>query len=146
MRKAQEIPGHKGRTETGRNMIDLKDKNQCPVLEKIGEYVGNPVFMQFCLEVKETYNCSEKIEYSSCSMEPGWNIKFKKSGKTLCTIYPRELYFIVMIVVVRKEKEAVEAILPECTSRMQEIYHETKEGNGQMKSFDATPLWEGMLS
>ena len=28
-------------------MIDLKDKNQCPVLEKIGEYVGNPVFMQF---------------------------------------------------------------------------------------------------
>ena len=60
-------------------------------------------------------------------MEPGWNIKFKKSGKTLCTIYPRELYFIVMIVVVRKEKEAVEAILPECTSRMQEIYHETKE-------------------
>ncbi len=69
-------------------MIDLKDKNQCPVLEEIGEYVGNPVFMQFCVEVKETYNCSEKMEYSSCSMEPGWNIKFKKSGKTLCTIYP----------------------------------------------------------
>ena len=45
-----------------------------------------------------------------------------------------------------KRKEAVEAILPECTSRMQEIYHETKEGNGQMKSFDATPLLEGMLS
>jgi hypothetical protein len=37
-----------------RNMIDLKDKNQCPVLEEIGEYVGNPVFMQFCVEVKET--------------------------------------------------------------------------------------------
>ena len=69
-------------------MIDLKDKNQCPVLGEIGEYVGNPVFMQFCVEVKETYNCSEKMEYSSCSMEPGWNIKFKKSGKTLCTIYP----------------------------------------------------------
>jgi len=49
-----------------------------------------------------------------------------------------------MVVVGRKE--AVETILPECTSRMQEIYHETKEGNGQMKSFDATPLLEGMLS
>ena len=57
---------------------------------------------------------------------------------------PRELYFTVMVVVGRKE--AVDTILPECTSRMQEIYHDTKEGNGQMKSFDATPLLEGMLS
>ena len=57
---------------------------------------------------------------------------------------PRELYFTVMVVVGRKE--AGETILPECTSRMQEIYHDTKEGNGQMKSFDATPLLEGMLS
>ena len=36
-----------------------------------------------------------------------------------------------MVVVGRKEKESVEEILPECTSRLQEIYEETKEGNGQ---------------
>ena len=35
-------------------MIDLQDKSYCPTLEEIGEYVGNPVFMQFCVEVKET--------------------------------------------------------------------------------------------
>ncbi len=112
-------------------MIDLKDKNVCPGLEEIGEVIQNPVFGKFCKEVREDYQGKEKIEFSSCSMEPGWNVKFKKSGKTLCTIYPRETYFTVMLVVGRKEKEPLEAILPECTPQLQEIYRNTKEGNGQ---------------
>lgn len=112
-------------------MIDLQNKNTCPTLEEIGQYVNNPIFMEFCSEIKETYKCGEKIEFSSCSWEHGWNIKFKKSGKTLCTIYPREHYMTVMIVVGRKEKEFVEAILPECTAELQQTYHQTKEGNGQ---------------
>lgn len=113
------------------NMIDLLDKNNCPVIEDISEYIKNPVFMQFCLEMKNRYKCNERIEYSSCSWEKGWNIKFKKAGKTLCTIYPRECYFTVMVVVGTKEKAAVEAILPECTIELQNIYHQTQEGNGQ---------------
>lgn len=113
------------------NMIDLQDKNYCPAIEEIGEYVQNPVFMQFCTEIRNTYQCSGKTEYSSCSWEKGWNVKFKKSGKTLCTIYPKEGYFTVMIVVGSKEKAAAEAILTECTIELQTIYRETKEGNGQ---------------
>ena len=113
------------------NMIDLQDKNNQPTIEAISEYVRNPVFMQFCLEIKNTYKCNEKIEYSSCSWEKGWNIKFKKAGKTLCTVYPRECYFTVMIVIGTKEKASVEAILPECTAELSDIYNQTKEGNGQ---------------
>lgn len=112
-------------------MIDLLDKNTCPTLEEIGESVRNPVLMQLCSEVKTIYHCAEKIEYSSCSWEKGWNIKFKKAGKTLCTIYPKESYFTVLAVVGKKEKASVEAILPECTPELQEIYHQTQEGNGQ---------------
>ncbi len=58
-------------------------------------------------------------------------MKFKQSGKNLCTVYPRESYFTVLFVVGRKEKESVEAILPECTKEIQELYRQTKEGNGQ---------------
>lgn len=112
-------------------MIDLKDKKNCPTIEMISEYVGNPVFMQFCLEIKNTYKCIEKIEYSSCSWEKGWNIKFKKAGKTLCTVYPHECFFTIMIVIGTKEKALVEAILPECTMELSDIYNQTKEGNGQ---------------
>ena len=112
-------------------MIDLQDKRFCPTLEEIGEYVRNPVFMLLCSEIKDTYQCSEKIEYSSCSLEKGWNVKFKKAGRALCIIYPRENYFTVMVVVGTKEKAAVEEILPTCTVELQDIYHQTQEGNGQ---------------
>lgn len=112
-------------------MIDRYNKDYCPTLEELGDYIGNPLFMQFCSEIKERYGCNEKIEFSSCSMERGWNIKFKKSGKALCTLYPRESYFTVMVVIGRKEKEQAEAALPGCTAELQEIYSRTNEGNGQ---------------
>ena len=68
-------------------------------------------------------------------------LSLKNPEKPYVRYTPGTLFYVVV-----GRKEAVETILPECTSRMQEIYHDTKEGNGQMKSFDATPLLEGMLS
>lgn len=112
-------------------MTDLQDKRVRPTLEEIGEYVRNPVFNRFCGEIRETHRCAEKIEYSACSLAPGWNVKFKKAGKTLCTIYPHEQYFTAMVVVGQKEKAAAEALLPSCTPALREIYRETREGNGQ---------------
>lgn len=112
-------------------MIDLADKTYCPTLEEIASYVRNHVFIDFCLTIKTQFQGIEKIEFSSCSWEKGWNIKFKKAGKTLCTIYPRESFFTVMIVINKKEKEQIESVLPECTAQLQEIYHQTKEGNNQ---------------
>lgn len=112
-------------------MIDLQDKNICPTMEELGEYVGNPLFTQFCSEIKSVYKCGEKIEYSSCSWEKGWNVKWKKAGKSLCTVYPREGYFTVLVVVGKKEKAAVEEMLPACTAWLRQIYQQTQEGNGQ---------------
>lgn len=112
-------------------MTDLLDKNIRPELGEICEYVKNPLFARFCSEIKETYHCAETMEYSSCSWEKGWNVKFKKSGKPLCTAYPREGFFTVLLVVGKKEKSAVEEILPECTVELQLLYDQTQEGNGQ---------------
>ncbi len=112
-------------------MINLQDKTNRPTIEEISEYVRNPVFMQFCSEIREEHKCIEKIEYSSCSWEKGWNIKFKKSGKSLCTVYPKEGYFTILIVIGKKEKPLVEEILPDCADELQNIYHQTQEGNGQ---------------
>lgn len=112
-------------------MINLQDKSYCPTLEEISRYINNPAFDKFCSQIKEQYNCTEKIEFSSCSMERGWNIKFKKSGKTLCTIYPRESYFTAMLVIGPKQKDPFESLLPDCCLRLQEIYKQTQEGNGQ---------------
>ena len=55
-------------------MIDLKDKQTRPTLEEIGQVVRNPIFIRFCDELKDTYQCTEAVEYSACSLEPGWNV------------------------------------------------------------------------
>lgn len=112
-------------------MTDLRDKTARPTLEDMAAYVQNPVFRDFCAALMERYGYRETIEYSACSMEPGWNVKFKKSSRSLCTVYPRETYFTAMVVIGRREKEAVEAILPDCSPQLQELYARTREGNGQ---------------
>ncbi len=112
-------------------MTDLQNKNIRPNLEEMAEYTDSPLFMQFCGEIMERYGCTEKIEYSACSMERGWNVKFRKAGRTLCTIYPRECFFTVMVVVGPKQRQLVEEILPECSEELREIYNSTREGSGQ---------------
>ena len=112
-------------------MIDIQNRAYCPTLDEISECTHNPLFLIFCTEIREKYRCKEKIEYSSCSWEPGWNVKFKKSGRSLCTLYPKEGYFTVLVVIGRNEKSTVERILKQCTPYIQEIYDQTTEGNGQ---------------
>lgn len=44
---------------------------------------------------------------------------------------PRENYFTVLVVVGKKEKDAVKAILQEFNPILRDIYCQTKDGNGQ---------------
>lgn len=112
-------------------MLDMENENHIPTSEDISNYIRNELFTDFCRDLETDYKAKPKIEFSKCSWEHGWNLKYKKSGKTLCTIYPRENYFTVMVVIGRREKESVEAVLTECSEEVRNIYRNTKEGNGQ---------------
>lgn len=112
-------------------MIDILDSRIEPTIKQLGEYVGNQLWHDFCNYLIAEYKIKPHLDYSKCSWQPGWNVKFKKAGKNLCTLYPQDGYFTVLIVIGNKEKEAVETLLSTFTSKLQEIYNETKEGNGQ---------------
>ena len=47
------------------------------------------------------------LSYSNCAMDKGiwkgWNVKYKKSGKALCTLYPKQGYFQALVVIGAKE-------------------------------------------
>lgn len=112
-------------------MLDLKDINYVPDINEISDYIGNSLFDQFFQFMNSEYKALCKIEYSKDVWARGWNIKLRKAGKGLCVIYPRENYFIVLVVIGNKEKNKVEEILPQLSEEIQKIYHNTKEGNGQ---------------
>lgn len=112
-------------------MLDRKDSQSMPTQQDMSPYIHNPLWNLFYQYMIDQYLITPKYEFSKCSWEYGWNIKMKKSQKTLCTIYPRENYFTVMVVIGKKEKESFEQILPTLHSNIQNIYANTQEGNGQ---------------
>lgn len=111
-------------------MWDKLDRSRMPTLDDFAEFIHNPLWEKFYHYMAEEYDITPKFEYSGCSI-PGWNAKFKKSGKNLCTVYPEENYFTILIVIGRKEKEKAERELPSFTEYIQELYHNTQEGMGQ---------------
>lgn len=112
-------------------MINLKDINYQPDIQELQDYIGNPLFPQFYQFMNEEYHALCSTQYSKDVWLQGWNIKFRKAGKSLCVVYPKENYFTVLVVIGKKEKERTESLLPLLSEEMQNIYDATKEGMGQ---------------
>lgn len=86
-----------------------------PTWEQITEYIGSPLWAEFNERIQFTYRTRPCMEYSRCSMQAGWNIKYKKGGKSLCTLYPMQGYFIALVVVGGHELMGAELLMPQCS-------------------------------
>ncbi len=58
----------------------------------------------------------------------GWNVKYRKGGKALCSLYPKQSYFAALIAVGEKEKAEAEQLMPHCDAYTRELYAKTKPG------------------
>lgn len=107
------------------------DQAQAPGLETITAFVGNPLWDGFLAYMEDAYQAKPLIGYSGCGMAPGWNMKFKKSGRGLCTLYPEQGWFTALVVIGQKEKTEAELALPTFSTYTQALYRNTQEGMGQ---------------
>lgn len=70
--------------------------------EELSSYIEEPAlswWLDLNAFLQNTYKVKPKMSYSKCSMQKGWNVKYQKSGKSLCTLYPEKESFIVLIVI-----------------------------------------------
>ena len=104
---------------------------QKPSIAEINAYVNSPLFICLCNYLEAEYQSKPVLEYSRCSMQYGWNVKYKKAGRTLCTLYPIEGCFIALIVIGDREMTETELMLPFFTEYIQWLYKETKTGMNQ---------------
>ena len=112
-------------------MLNIEDKSYKPTISEIFHFVQLPLFQELYEYMLRKYQANVSIEYSGDKSLLGWNVKYKKAGRTLCTVYPRKGHFPLLLVVGRKEKEQTEEWLPELSEEFRQIFLNTKEGMGQ---------------
>ena len=83
---------------------EVFDKENQPTDAEIRSFLESEaaaLFAELDLHVRENYKINPKFSYSSCAMDQniwrGWNIKYQRSGKSLCTVYPQQGYFLVLV-------------------------------------------------
>lgn len=106
-------------------------KGHPPTPDQIDEFICNPLWTNFNEKIYEIFKTEPRMEYSCCSMQPGWNIKYKKNGKSLCTLYPMKGYFIALVVIGPREMNDAEWMMPSCPESIQKVFRETQAGQGQ---------------
>jgi hypothetical protein len=93
-----------------------------PNLTQIDAYTGTPLWGQLRTWLEQRYGAQPRVEHSTCSGAPGWNVKYKKSGRALCTLYPRHGYFISLIAVGPSEVAEADMLLPLFSDYLQALY------------------------
>ena len=103
-----------------------------PTLEEMaalmyaGINIGNtmaPLWPQLRAYLAAAYGAGPRLEYSRCGLEPGWNVKFRRGSKSLCTVYLRPGFVTAMVSVAPKDEEAAQMVLLTCTAETQAVYH-----------------------
>ena len=80
----------------------IMNGNHSPTQAEISSYIGGiagELWLELTDYLEDKFRVKPKSAYSTCSGKPGWNIKYQKSDKALCTLYPENSKFIVLVVV-----------------------------------------------
>ena len=104
--------------------------DQEPTEQQIKDFIATPLWQDLSDHLTQTYRIKQKKTYSRCSMGDGywmgWNIKFQKSGKSLCTVYPKQGFFVAMISFSAKELDDADVLIQMCEDYTKEKYQEAK--------------------
>lgn len=101
-------------------------QDQIPALGDISGYINSTLWDELNKWLGVTFGAVPKISYSKCSGQPGWNVKYQKSGKSLCTLYPMQGYFIALVVIGNKEMIETELLAPALSDYTKNLFQSTR--------------------
>lgn len=109
---------------------DMFFQDNKPTPEQIKAFINSPLWDNLNSILSSTYSVEPKLEYSKCSMQRGWNVKYKKRGKSLCTLYPQEGSFKALVIVNESNRVEVDLFINTCCDYIKQLYNEIKFFNG----------------
>lgn len=119
-------------------MVDrdlILDASHTPTYDEIADYANKPIqvlWQDMNNFIQQSYKASPKIAYSKCSGKPGWNVKYQKSGKSLCTLYPEKDGFVALVVILLDLVPIIEAISQEFEKQVLNTIKSAKPFNGTL--------------
>ena len=105
--------------------INLYGPDRQPGAAEIARYINSSLWEEMNHFLQENYETQPDYSYSGCSAQPGWNVKYQKAGRSLCTLYPMDGYFIALVVIGAKEQTEAELLMPMCDSDTQKLFANT---------------------
>jgi len=91
----------------------ILDASHALTYDEIFTYINEPAlswWQEINTFIQQKYQVSPKIAYSKCSAQKGWNVKYQKSGKSICTLYPENESFIVLVVIKLELADIIKAM------------------------------------
>jgi hypothetical protein len=103
----------------------IHDPNAAPDMPDIEASMGEEArarWRALTAHIESAYGVRPQIAYSVCAGQPGWNVKYKKGGRALCTLYPEPDGFIALVVLSRADMDKLEAVRPAYTPYLLALY------------------------
>lgn len=125
----------------------IQDQSNTPDMQAMAESIkgdSHDRWLELVAHIQDVFGARPQITYSKCSAKPGWNVKYKKSGKALCTLYPEPESFTALIVVSSNDMDRYDLIRPIFSDSMNGLYDKTQLFNNtkwlMIPVFDDTAL------
>ncbi len=105
----------------------MLDGTHEPVEKEMADFIGEPakeawVKLRGCLKVN--YDIVPEMIFSK---KYGWNVRYRKNGKSLITLLPEKGAFTTLVVLGREESEKALSMQDELSPKMHELIENTKQ-------------------
>ena len=113
----------------------ILDKTHALTAEEISDYINEPgrkLWNELISFLQDRFRVNPKITYSVCSGKPGWNVKYQKSGKSLCTLYPEKDGFVALVVVKLDLLPVIEGLQAQLDAEIIDIVRQATPFNGTL--------------
>jgi len=106
----------------------MTDKACKPTEEEIASFIGErakEAWLEIKRFIEDRYDfVPETMFYGK---KYGWTVRYRKGGKTLCSLFPEKGGFTVLIVLGKKESEKALSMRDELSSKIYKLLGDTKQ-------------------
>ena len=98
-----------------------------PTEDEIENTIGENSFLwsEMRKYLEENYNFASELVYYG--KKYGWTIRYRKSGKTLCSLFPEKDAFTVLVVLGMKEVEKTHSMRDKLNSEVRSLFENTEQ-------------------